>query len=284
MPKGKAKSNTYFVAPTPPVGVVACPDIHEDETIQSVLWRFSRANGVTILAAARALGLAYPGGPVSPAYPIRPHASAPADLVHHLRGAFLRDHADRGFRVMANDSMRTLAHRELVRGGDSLVCPHCLAEPPGYWRVSWKFAFVFACPKHRCLLSETCPDCSQGHGKGKKDRSVVPPHSEEIGSTVTCMNTARMGSPNARAKRPCGRDLRTIQVPQVADLTRSIHEWLPGAGFRGVVARVEVGSWRSVPPGGLSRVGVSASGAPGGISGSSWRASPAGNSLPGSGS
>lgn len=69
-----------------------------------------------------------------------------------------------------------------------------------------------------------------------------------------------------------------------AHLARSIHEWLPGAGFRGVVARVEVGSWRSVPPGGLSRVGVSASGAPGGISGSSWRASPAGNSLPGSGS
>jgi len=217
MPKGKAKSNTYFVAPPPPVGVVACPSINEDESIQSVLWRFSRANGVTILAAARALGLTYPGGPVSPAYSIRPHASAPADLVDHLRGAFLRDHADRGFRVDANDSVRALAHRELVRGGDSLVCPHCLAEPPGYWRISWKFAFVFACPKHGCLLSETCPGCLQGHGKGKKDRSVVPPHSQVIGSTVTCMNTAKKGSPNARAKRPCGRDLRTIQVPPVAD-------------------------------------------------------------------
>lgn len=31
------------------------------------------------------------------------------------------------------------------------------------------------------------------------------------------MNTAVTGSPNARAKRPCGRDLRTIPVPIVAD-------------------------------------------------------------------
>lgn len=217
MPKGKAKSNTYFVAPPPPVGVVACPQVHEDESIQSSLWRFSRTNGVTILAAARALGLTYPGGQISPAYSIRPHASAPADLVDHLSGAFLRDYADRGFRITANDSMRTLAHRELVRGADSLVCPHCLAEPSGYWRISWKFAFVFACPKHGCLLSDICPDCSQGHGKGKKDRSVVPPHSRAIGSTVTCMNTAATGSTNARAKRPCGKDLRTIPVPVVAD-------------------------------------------------------------------
>lgn len=217
MPKEKAKSTTYFVAPPPPVGVVACPNIHEDESIQSVLWRCSRANGVTILAAGRALGLTYPAGQVSAAYPIRPHASAPADLVDHLRGAFLRDYDDRGFRVTANDGMRTLAHRELVRGGDSLVCPHCLAESPGYWRVSWKFAFVFACPKHGCLLSAVCPGCLQGHGKGKKDRSVVPPHSRAIGSTVTCMNTAATGSLNARAKRPCGKDLRTIPVPVVPD-------------------------------------------------------------------
>lgn len=131
MPKGKDKSRAYFVAPPPPVGVVACPSINEDESIQSVLWRFSRANGVTILAAARALGLTYPGGQVSAAYPIRPHDSTPTDLVDHLRGAFLRDHADRGFRVIANDSMRTLAHRELVRGGDSLVLPVLLGRAPG---------------------------------------------------------------------------------------------------------------------------------------------------------
>lgn len=219
MPKRKTNARRYFVASPPPVGVVACPSIHEDESIQSLLWRLSRANGITILSAARALGLTYPGGDISATYLIHPHDSSPVELGKYLQSAFLHHYADKGLRIIPNETMRTLAHRELIRGGNSLICPHCLAEPPGYWRLSWKMAFVFACPKHQCLLSAECPGCSQGHGTGKKDRSVLPPHTRAIGSTVTCMNTATKRSRNARTKRPCGADLRNIEVPAVVDVS-----------------------------------------------------------------
>ncbi|MGB8421608.1 hypothetical protein [Paraburkholderia sp.] len=37
-------------------------------------------------------------------------------------------------------------------------CPHCLAEPDGYWRESWHSG-VAACFEHRCWLASSCNGC-----------------------------------------------------------------------------------------------------------------------------
>lgn len=40
------------------------------------------------------------------------------------------------------------------------VCPLCLEEAP-YYRTLWKLGFVFACVKHKVLLSSKCDSCGQ---------------------------------------------------------------------------------------------------------------------------
>lgn len=42
-------------------------------------------------------------------------------------------------------------------------CPVCLAEDARpYFRISWRFAFVTACPIHGCELIDRCPSCGKG--------------------------------------------------------------------------------------------------------------------------
>lgn len=39
-------------------------------------------------------------------------------------------------------------------------CPCCLAtDAQPYFRLTWRLAFVCACPKHHCLLATACPAC-----------------------------------------------------------------------------------------------------------------------------
>lgn len=38
-------------------------------------------------------------------------------------------------------------------------CPECLLDSGGRWRISWQFAFGFACLRHRRILADTCPRC-----------------------------------------------------------------------------------------------------------------------------
>lgn len=40
-------------------------------------------------------------------------------------------------------------------------CPHCLAESGGRWPLSWRLTWTFACLKHRCLLTSSCPSCGR---------------------------------------------------------------------------------------------------------------------------
>jgi len=42
----------------------------------------------------------------------------------------------------------------------SRYCPLCLEETGGRWQITWRMVWFFACPKHRCLLAELCPECS----------------------------------------------------------------------------------------------------------------------------
>lgn len=48
--------------------------------------------------------------------------------------------------------------RYMLRPGRSKICPDCLQEA-AYVRLIWDFAPVTACPRHRRLLIDRCPDC-----------------------------------------------------------------------------------------------------------------------------
>ncbi len=40
-------------------------------------------------------------------------------------------------------------------------CPDCLRDSGGRWRLSWQFAFGFACLRHRVVLVDVCPQCGE---------------------------------------------------------------------------------------------------------------------------
>jgi hypothetical protein len=46
-----------------------------------------------------------------------------------------------------------------ARRSRSRFCPHCLCETGGRWLLSWRLNWSFACLKHRCLLTDSCPIC-----------------------------------------------------------------------------------------------------------------------------
>lgn len=52
-------------------------------------------------------------------------------------------------------------HRK--RTGPALqFCPHCLAEDKEpYFRKYWRLSLFAMCPKHYCLLSNSCPSCNE---------------------------------------------------------------------------------------------------------------------------
>ena len=44
-------------------------------------------------------------------------------------------------------------------GTQGRFCPDCLRDSGGRWRLSWTYAFVAVCPRHRRVLSDICPTC-----------------------------------------------------------------------------------------------------------------------------
>ncbi|MEY9878439.1 transposase [Streptacidiphilus sp. MAP12-33] len=40
-------------------------------------------------------------------------------------------------------------------------CPNCLRESQGRWPLVWRQPWVFACPRHHCMLLEQCPACER---------------------------------------------------------------------------------------------------------------------------
>lgn len=53
-------------------------------------------------------------------------------------------------------------------------CPDCLRDSGGRWRLSWQFAFGFACLRHRILLVDVCPQCGQNPRKVGHPLAQVP--------------------------------------------------------------------------------------------------------------
>jgi len=55
------------------------------------------------------------------------------------------------------------------RATGSRYCPDCLAATGGRWLLVWRLGWCFACPTHRRLLADTCPDC------GRRQRHLPHP-------------------------------------------------------------------------------------------------------------
>lgn len=72
--------------------------------------------------------------------------------------------------ALANHPTKPLTEQRLViKYNRSRYCPRCLRASGGRWPLSWRLAWSFACPIHRCLLIDTCPACS------KLQRHTWPP-------------------------------------------------------------------------------------------------------------
>lgn len=56
----------------------------------------------------------------------------------------------------------------------SRYCPACLAESDGRWLLQWRFGWVFACTRHRCLLVDHCPQCGRQQRKTRQRYSTLP--------------------------------------------------------------------------------------------------------------
>lgn len=197
------------------------PLLEEGEAFQSLAWRTSAANSIGQGAAIKILAQAdvtddATGTAIRANYLLRPAQTHSAEQRKAIGAAFLSNVATSYFKMLRTDSVRAVALREQVRVSSTLICPKCIAETPTFFRLNWRVGAVFMCTKHSCLLSEVCPGCDLPHGTPRHDRGVVPIQMTQVGSLLTCMNPAPVGSRRATAKLPCGYDLRALQVPEVS--------------------------------------------------------------------
>lgn len=84
-------------------------------------------------------------------------------------------------------------------------CPECLRDSGGRWRLSWQFAFGFACLRHRILLVDVCPQCGQNPRKLGHPIAQVP-------KPGRCHNPVR----DATGQSRCGADLTQNADPIAA--------------------------------------------------------------------
>lgn len=88
----------------------------------------------------------------------------------------------------------------------SRFCPYCLAESGGRWKLVWRMAWFFACPTHRCLLADACPECAGAQRRRSLAAQVPQPHH--------CVNVVDRGAPTAVPVR-CNADLIPAQVTRL---------------------------------------------------------------------
>lgn len=112
------------------------------------------------------------------------------------------------------------------------MCPQCLVEREGAWRLSWKLPWVFACQRHGLLLLERCPDCGGSHGHGTGD-SCLPPFAGRVPKLLRCSNRPDTNQRRPTTNRgPCGARLDELDA-----LDLSATATLPAqAGFESVIA------------------------------------------------
>jgi hypothetical protein len=93
----------------------------------------------------------------------------------------------------------------------SHVCPECLRESGGIWRLAWKLPWSFACVRHRCLLVDTCPSCERRIGAGKLSGGCGLPFPSKVPVPTACNNPSSMPpAPAPRPSEPCGHPLDEV--------------------------------------------------------------------------
>ena len=119
----------------------------------------------------------------------------------------------------------------------SHVCPLCLRESGGAWRLAWKLPWSFVCLHHRTQLIDTCPSCERRTGAGVLGEACVPVFPSLVPEPGTCRNVL---SPVPGARRssvpvPCGHPLHETEAtilneqrPLVFDAQRRINAALQG--------------------------------------------------------
>ncbi len=95
----------------------------------------------------------------------------------HLTGASLEDLLPlmcppvTGQRMLRQNFFGLPIPKHLIRLKHSKVCPECL-DTSNYHRKIWDLATVTACPLHRCLLLDQCPNCSKRISWYRKSVSI----------------------------------------------------------------------------------------------------------------
>jgi hypothetical protein len=56
----------------------------------------------------------------------------------------------------------------------SRFCPQCLTQTGGRWQLWWRLRWAFACPHHRCLLADTCPECGRWQRTRPLPNDLIP--------------------------------------------------------------------------------------------------------------
>lgn len=193
-----------------------------DEPFDSWVEAMAHTYGATVGEMARALGLIGNDG-VPAARPQSARAWSTMLEPEQLRNLQLTTgRSGDEFRAMTRTTFAASAIRFTPQGRISAscpatgvaarYCPECLADSGGRWRLSWQFPFGFACNRHKRLLVDACPGCSQPPRLIGHPLTLVP----EPGR---CHNRLATESPVLRAR--CGGDLTSSAEFVVADFETS---------------------------------------------------------------
>lgn len=109
---------------------------------------------------------------------------------------------------------RTLATREWFYLHGSNVCPGCLRERAGAYRMRWKLPWSFGCLRHGRMLLSRCSACQQTLVPAPRDRN--PPYIAHPVQPGHCLCRPARPTAKGRAARPCGHDLaseRALAMP-----------------------------------------------------------------------
>ncbi|MFF3873010.1 TniQ family protein [Streptomyces sp. NPDC001978] len=132
------------------------------------------------------------------------HASGLSPTV--ITAMTLAHYDQRAFRI---DLDRRHVDRRVLwgRGRGSRFCPNCLADSGGRWKLTWRLGWAFACPTHRRLLTDCCPNCGRVQRERPRSGRVVP-------QPGICGNPP--SRPGRASSGGCGFDLtetRTLRLP-----------------------------------------------------------------------
>lgn len=94
-----------------------------------------------------------------------------------------------------------------TRDSGSRFCPRCLAEQPVVYPLAWHLQWSFVCPRHLCVLADTCPDCGHVPRSGENRRSY---RIEPWRCQCATLNGGRT------RRQVCGADLRETSATSLS--------------------------------------------------------------------